>query len=173
MKTNTAKRIKDLHVEIDRHNQLYYQQAEPEISDAEYDALMGELKTLEAAHPELLSEQSPSQRVGGAPLDEFEQREHLIPMLSIEDVHELKDEELEKLRLEKPDATRAQNLLLWYERLTRTLGRSDFLLTVEPKIDGVAVSLVYKDGLLDYALTRGDGSFGDDVTQNIDRKSVV
>ena len=93
-----AARINELCRQLEHHNQLYYQQAEPEISDADYDSLMGELKQLEKAHPELAKPDSPTQRVGGAPLEGFEQIEHLVPMLSIEDIHELKDEELEELQ---------------------------------------------------------------------------
>jgi len=88
-------------------------------------------------------------------------------MLSIEDIHELKDEELEELQTTEPTATRAHNLVDWFGRFERSLGHSHVTLTVEPKIDGVAVSIVYRNGLLDYAVTRGDGATGDDITQNI------
>ncbi|MBK1855690.1 NAD-dependent DNA ligase LigA [Verrucomicrobiaceae bacterium 5K15] len=161
------KRIAELTRQLEHHNQLYYQEAEPEISDAEYDALMGELKQLEKEHPSLAKPDSPTQRVGGAPLEGFEQRQHLVPMLSIEDIHELKPEELEELQATKPAATRAENLREWFKRFQRSLGHSDVRLTIEPKIDGVAVSCVYRDGVLDYAVTRGDGATGDDITQNI------
>ena len=162
-----AARINELCSQLEHHNELYYQQAEPEITDAEYDSLMGELKKLEKAHPELATPDSPTQRVGGAPLEGFEQIKHLVPMLSIEDIHELKDEELEQLQQIDPSATRAENLKEWFKRFQRSLGHSNVRLTIEPKIDGVAVSIVYRNGLLDYAVTRGDGSTGDDITQNI------
>jgi len=162
-----AARIKQLTVELEHHNRLYYQEAEPEVTDAEYDTLMGELKKLEADHPELAQPDSPTQRVGGAPLEGFVQIQHLVPMLSIEDIHELKPEELEVLQAENPDATAAENLREWFKRFQRSLGHSDVKLTIEPKIDGVAVSCVYRDGVLDYAVTRGDGTTGDDITQNI------
>ena len=162
-----AKRIKELSEQLEHHNMLYYQEADPEISDSEYDALMNELKQLEAAHPELAKPDSPTQRVGGAPLDGFQQVQHLVPMLSIEDIHELKPEELEELQKSTPEATSAENLREWFKRFQRSLGHSDVNLTIEPKIDGVAVSVVYRDGLLDYAVTRGDGTTGDDITQNI------
>jgi len=166
--TNTAKtRINELGTQLEHHNQLYYQDAEPEISDAEYDALMGELKKLETAHPDLARPDSPTQRVGGAPLDGFTQIQHLVPMLSIEDIHELKDEELEEIQKTTPTATRAYNLHDWFDRFARSLGHSDVALSIEPKIDGVAVSIVYRNRLLDYAVTRGDGTTGDDITQNI------
>ena len=165
--SDPSARIAELSEQLRHHNQLYYQNAEPEISDAEYDELMGELKKLEATHTDLALPDSPTQRVGGAPLEHFEQKKHLVPMLSIEDIHELKDEELELLRQEKPNATRADNLYDWFERFERSLGHSKVSLSIEPKIDGVAVAIVYRDGVLDYALTRGDGGTGDDITQNI------
>ncbi len=160
-------RIIELTTQLNHHSQLYYQEAAPEISDAEFDELLDELKKLEAKHPELIAPDSPTQRVGGAPLDGFEQRQHLVPMLSIEDIHELKDDELEVLRNTSPQATRSHNLIQWFERFQRALGHKEVALTVEPKIDGVAVSVVYKNRLLDYAVTRGDGNTGDDITQNI------
>ncbi|MCP5536968.1 MAG: NAD-dependent DNA ligase LigA [Akkermansiaceae bacterium] len=159
------KRIAELSTELERHNQLYYQDAEPEISDAEYDALMNELKKLEKEHPELARPDSPSQRVGGAPLEHFSQVEHLVPMLSIEDIHELKPEELEQIG--DPSASSAENLRDWYARLEKNLGQKNVPVTIEPKIDGVAVSVVYRDGVLDYAATRGDGATGDDISQNV------
>jgi len=162
-----AARVKELTKQLEYHNQRYYQEAEPEISDAEYDLLMGELKSLEAEHPELAKSDSPTQRVGGAPLDGFSQIKHLVPMLSIEDIHELKAEELEEVQKTVPSATSAYNLNDWFDRFYRSLGHSDVSLSVEPKIDGVAVSIVYRNRELDYAVTRGDGAVGDDITQNI------
>jgi DNA ligase (NAD+) len=149
-------RILQLRKELERHNRLYYQDATPEISDPDYDKLYRELEQLEAAHPELASPDSPTRRVGGAPLESFQQVRHLVPMLSIDDVFELKDAEV-------PEA----ELIDFYKRLQKNLGRENIAVTVEPKIDGVAVSLVYRDGKLDYAATRGDGTTGDDVTNNV------
>ena len=163
--SDPEKRVLELSQQLEHHNTLYYQDAEPEISDAEYDALMNELKKLEAAHPSLAKADSPTQRVGGAPLKDFQQIKHLVPMLSIEDIHELKNEELEALQ--DPNASKMQNLRDWYQRLAKNLGVDHVALTVEPKIDGVAVSAVYRDGVLDYAVTRGDGTTGDDISQNI------
>ena len=163
--SDPEKRVLELSQQLEHHNKLYYQDAEPEISDAEYDALMNELKKLEAAHPSLAKADSPTQRVGGAPLKDFQQIKHLVPMLSIEDIHELKNEELEALQ--DPNACKMQNLRDWYQRLAKNLGVDHVALTVEPKIDGVAVSAVYRDGVLDYAVTRGDGTTGDDISQNI------
>lgn len=159
------KQIAELSAELERHNQLYYQEAEPEITDAEYDALMNELKRLEKKSPELARSDSPTQRVGGAPLEHFDQIAHLVPMLSIEDIHELKPEELEEIA--DSSATSADNLKDWYARLEKNLGQKNVAVTIEPKIDGVAVSVVYRDGLLNYAATRGDGATGDDITQNV------
>ncbi len=149
-------RIAELRKELERHNRLYYEDAAPEISDADYDKLYRELEQLEAAHPEFASPDSPTRRVGGAPLESFQQVRHLVPMLSIDDVFELKDAEV-------PEA----ELIDFYKRLQKNLGRENIAVTVEPKIDGVAVSLVYRDGKLDYAATRGDGTTGDDVTNNV------
>ncbi|MGJ8656031.1 MAG: NAD-dependent DNA ligase LigA [Akkermansiaceae bacterium] len=160
-------RIQELTTQLNHHTKLYYQDAAPEISDAEFDDLLDELKKLEAKHPSLIAPDSPTQRVGGAPLDGFTQRQHLVPMLSIEDIHELKDDELKELQQTTPTATRAHNLTHWFQRFHRSLGHKEVALTVEPKIDGVAVSVVYKNRLLDYAVTRGDGTTGDDITQNI------
>ena len=142
-------RIAELRTELNRHNQLYYQDAQPEISDAEYDRLFRELEDLEKANPDLHDPNSPTQRVGGAPLDAFEQRAHLLPMLSIDDL--FTDEEVGE----------------FFKRLQKGLGLDKIPLTVEPKIDGVACSLVYRDGSLEYALTRGDGTRGDNISQNV------
>ncbi len=160
-------RIQELTTQLNHHTKLYYQDAAPEISDAEFDDLLDELKKLEAKHPNLIAPDSPTQRVGGAPLEGFEQRQHLVPMLSIEDIHELKDDELKILRETVPEANRSHNLTHWFERFHRSLGHKEVALTVEPKIDGVAVSIIYRNRLLDYAVTRGDGTTGDDITQNI------
>ncbi|MGJ8676169.1 MAG: NAD-dependent DNA ligase LigA [Akkermansiaceae bacterium] len=165
--SDSKARVAELTQQLEHHNKLYYQDAEPEVSDAEYDELMGELKKLEASHPDLALADSPSQRVGGAPLDEFSQIEHLVPMLSIEDIHELKNEELAEIQKEKPNATRSHNLIDWFKRFERSLGHSRVPLSIEPKIDGVAVSVVYRDGVFDYAVTRGHGKTGDDISQNI------
>jgi len=149
-------RIRQLRDELARHNRLYYTDATPEISDADYDKLYRELEELEARHPELADANSPTKRVGGAPIDGFQQVTHLVPMLSIDDVFEIKDAEI-------PEA----ELIDFYKRLQKNLGREEVSVTVEPKIDGVAVSLVYRNGQLDYAATRGDGTTGDDVTNNV------
>ncbi len=150
------KRIAELTEQIRRHDHLYYTQAEPEISDAEYDKLFRKLEELEKAHPDLLDPNSPTQRVGSKPLEGFSQIQHPVPMLSIDDVFELKDAEV-------PEA----ELIVFYKRLQKNLNRENIAVTMEPKIDGVAVSLLYENGELKYAATRGDGTTGDDVTQNV------
>ena len=162
-RTVAEARIDELREQLEHHNRLYYSEAKPEVSDAEYDALLGELKKLEFAHPDLLTPDSPTQRVGGAPLDGFEQRQHPVPMLSIEDIHELKEDELALVG----HNNRAAALVEWHGRFGRNLGTLDVDLCIEPKIDGVAVSILYRNGVLEYAATRGDGSTGDDITQNI------
>jgi DNA ligase (NAD+) len=150
------KRMAELRQLIDHHNQLYYTQAEPEISDSDYDKLFRELEDLEKKHPRLADPNSPTQRVGAQPLEGFSQVKHPVPMLSIDDVFELKDAEI-------PEA----ELIAFYKRLQKNLGRENIAVTLEPKIDGVAVSLFYENGSLKYAATRGDGTTGDDVTQNV------
>ncbi len=132
------------------HGYRYYVLDDPEVSDAEYDALMAELKELEAAHPELITPDSPTQRVGAEPLSEFEKVEHRRPLLSLENAF-------------SEDEVRA-----WEKRLQRILGDgASMRYTVEPKIDGLAVSLRYEEGVLVQGATRGNGFVGEDVTQNL------
>ncbi len=154
--TSPEARVRELREQLEHHNRLYYLEAAPEISDAEYDKLYRELERLEEKHPELADPNSPTRRVGGAPIEGFTQVTHPVPMLSIDDVFELKD-------AEEP----AAELIAFYRRLQKSLAREDVEVTVEPKIDGVAVSLMYRDGKLAYAATRGDGTTGDDITHNV------
>lgn len=156
--TDPAQRIAKLRAELERHNRLYYTDASPEISDADYDKLFRELEELEKEHPQFDDPNSPTRRVGGAPIEGFQQVKHLVPMLSIDDVFELDPESTDTPEVE---------LIDFYKRLRRNLGRDEIAVTVEPKIDGVAVSLVYRNGQLDYAATRGDGETGDDITHNV------
>src|SRR6478609_3500542 len=156
-------RIRELRTLLDHHNRLYYQKATPEISDAEYDKLFRELEELEKKHPEFHDANSPTQRVGGAPIDGFQQIQHAVPMLSIDDVFELGAEAMEKSGATRPEL----ELIEFYQRLQKNLKREDIAVTIEPKIDGVAVALLYRDGKLAYAATRGDGQTGDDVTHNV------
>ncbi len=156
-------RIGELRALLDHHNRLYYNKATPDISDAEYDLFFRELENLEAKYPEFHDPNSPTLRVGGAPIEGFQQIQHAVPMLSIDDVFELGAE-----AMQKSDATRPeQELIEFYQRLQKNLKREDIAVTIEPKIDGAAVSLLYQNGKLVYAATRGDGRTGDDVTHNV------
>ncbi len=155
-------RSRDLRNQLEKHNRLYYLDASPEISDSEYDSLMAELKGIEEKFPELNFPDSPTQRVGGAPLEQFCSISHPVKMLSIEDIHQLKEDEVKR-----SGKNNDQALMAWFERLSKNIGNDCPELTVEPKIDGVAVSILYRDGNLEYAATRGDGATGDDITQNI------
>jgi len=152
-----ASRIEELRAKIRHHDELYYNQAAPEISDAEYDTLFRELEDLENKHSQFADPSSPTRRVGGAPIDGFTQVTHPVPMLSIDDVFQLKNDAPES----------AAELITFYQRLRKALGREDVAVTIEPKIDGVAVSLCYENGRLKYAATRGDGAVGDDITHNV------
>ena len=156
-------RVIELRQQLEHHNRLYYSKATPEISDAEYDRLFRELEELEREHPELHDPDSPTLRVGGEPIEGFEKVRHLVPMLSIDDVFELTPEALEK----SPGTRAEKELIEFYQRMRKGLGHDDVAVTVEPKIDGVAVSLVYRNGKLEYAATRGDGTTGDDITHNV------
>ncbi len=162
-------RILELRTSLNHHNFLYYNKAAPEVSDEEYDKLFRELEELEKKHPEFYDPNSPTLRVGGNPIDGFQQIQHAVPMLSIDDVFELSDDAMDKIRMEHPnkELNREQELIEFYQRLQKSLRREEIAVTIEPKIDGVAVSLLYRDGKLAYAATRGDGQTGDDVTHNV------
>ena len=148
-RTETQQRIAALRQEINRHDRLYYTEAQPEISDYDYDQLFAELQQLEAAQPDLITPDSPTQRVGGAPLKEFQSVRHASPMLSLE-----KSDTLEGLR--KFDAD-----------LHKQLPDEPIEYVLEPKIDGVSITVRYENGLLVQAATRGDGTTGDDITANV------
>ncbi|RLS53166.1 MAG: NAD-dependent DNA ligase LigA [Planctomycetota bacterium] len=140
--------IAKLRSEIERHNRLYYVEARPEISDLEFDRLLKQLQKLELEHPELASPDSPTRKVGGAPIEGFVTVEHRLPMLSIENFYS-------ETELREFD-----------DRLHKLLGEAPLEYTVEYKIDGVALALIYESGHLVRALTRGDGRQGDDITHN-------
>jgi DNA ligase (NAD+) len=151
---SAADRAQELRKQLEYHNHRYYVLDDPEISDADYDALLNELRDLEAAHPELRTPDSPTQRVGAEPLDKFEQVRHLQPMLSL------------------ANARNEEELAAWVLRSERYLARQgvemgDVRFVTEPKIDGLAISLVYEDGVLVRGATRGNGEIGEDVTQNL------
>lgn len=145
---NVAERAAFLRGEIERHNRLYYVFDAPEIGDTEYDRLFHELKQIEEEHPELRSPDSPTQRVGVAPLDRFEQHRHLAPMLSLD------------------NAFGEEELRAFDERVRKGLGREKVRYFCELKFDGLSMSLTYEDGLLVRATTRGDGTTGEVVTPN-------
>lgn len=146
---NDETRIEWLRREIERHNHLYYVDAKPAISDREFDKLLQELTALEARHPEWVTADSPTQRVGGAPIAGFTTVVHRQPMLSIDNTYDTGE-------LREFDA-----------RVRKLLGKEPVTYVVEPKIDGVAMSLCYENGTLTVGSTRGDGVRGDDVTHNL------
>jgi len=144
-------RIRELREQINRHNHLYYVLDSPEISDAEYDRLFDELTELEQKYPQLVTPDSPTQRVGASPADEFTTVRHGLPMLSLN------------------KATSEAEFLDFHRRVLELSGVSEVQVryTVEPKFDGLAVELVYEKGLLKLGATRGDGLMGEDVTMNL------
>src|ERR671916_1979920 len=143
-------RIEELRELVRYHNRLYYIEDAPEITDAEYDALYNELETLEAENPELITPDSPTQRVGGEPLEGFEEVRHAVPMLSL------------------ANARKTEDLREWDARVRRLLGPDEEPRYVtELKIDGLAVSLRYENGRFARGATRGNGAVGEDVTQNL------
>ena len=147
---NKIARVQQLRKEINRHNQRYYQLDAPQISDFDYDMLMRELQDIEAACPELITVDSPTQRVGSEPLSTFQQVKHRVPMLSLDNAFGLEE-------FRSFDSRVRKNLQ----------DDSDVEYIIEPKLDGLAISLLYKKGRLVQAATRGDGKTGEDVTENV------
>jgi DNA ligase (NAD+) len=143
------RRVDELRRLIARHDHLYYALDRPEVSDAEYDAVTRELRALEAAHPELVTPDSPTQRVSGQVSDAFATVEHLAPMLSLE------------------NATSEADLREFEARIKRALPGVNFSYVCEPKVDGLGVALLYENGVFTRGATRGDGRFGEDVTPNL------
>ncbi len=148
-RTKAEKNIAQLREEIRKHDRLYYQDAAPIISDREYDRLYKELVDLETQFPDLRTPDSPTQHVGGKPLEAFAQIQHVAPMLSLDNTYS------------------EEEVVNFYKRITRLLPDEKIPVVIEPKVDGVAVSVMYEKGRLKYAATRGDGFVGDDITQNI------
>ncbi|MEN7972504.1 MAG: NAD-dependent DNA ligase LigA [Verrucomicrobiota bacterium] len=148
-KAQAKQRIEELCTEIERHNRLYYIDAKPEITDREYDQLLQTLEELEHQFPEFASPVSPSQRVGGTPLESFENVRHAVPMMSLANTYS------------------KEELVEFDRRIRKLIPEETFGYILEPKIDGVAISLRYENGKLVRAVTRGDGATGDDVTSNI------
>src|SRR5436305_12987802 len=150
MKASTENaEIESLRDEIRRHEYRYYVLDDPEISDAEFDRLMNELKKLEAAHPELITPDSPTQRVGGKPREGFVKVPHSVSMLSLD------------------NAYNQEELRNWERRVHELSGRKDVECVCELKLDGMSLALRYEAGKLVRGITRGDGSTGEDVTGNV------
>ena len=152
--TEAATRARELREALEHHSYRYYVLDDPEIGDDKYDRLMDELRAVEAEHPELMSADSPTQRVGGEPVGRLEKVAHLEPMLSLGNVRS------------------EEELRAWVERMRGHLAREgitepSFEFVVEPKIDGLAISLLYRDGVLERGATRGNGEIGEDVTHNL------
>ncbi|MCF7863316.1 MAG: NAD-dependent DNA ligase LigA [Kiritimatiellales bacterium] len=148
-KAKAKQRIEELRTEIEAHNRLYYIDAKPDITDREYDQLLQSLEELERKFPEFESPTSPTQRVGGAPLENFESARHAVPMMSLSNTYS------------------KEELVEFDHRIRKLIPEESFAYILEPKIDGVAISLRYENGELVRAVTRGDGTTGDDVTANI------
>ena len=146
---NARQRAEELRSIINYHNYRYYVLDSPEISDAEYDALMEELRTIEVEYPQLVTPDSPTQRVGAEPLPSFEPVQHRLPMLSLGNVFS------------------EQELRAWYQRACSLLGEDEAALVGEPKIDGLAVALVYENGRFVQGATRGNGLVGENVSANL------
>ena len=151
MPSKTIEReIARLRSDLNRHNYLYYVEAKPEISDRDYDRKMLRLAELESEHPELVTPDSPTQRVGGQPVDSFATVHHAVPMLSIDNTYSFGE------------------LREWDVRVRKGLNRGEPVrYVVELKVDGVAVSLRYEMGRFVLGATRGDGERGDDITANL------
>jgi DNA ligase (NAD+) len=152
---SAQQRIEQLRRELHRHNHLYYIEAAPVISDREFDALLKELSDLEAAHPEFSDPASPTQRVGGTPLKEFANVTHRRPMMSLDNTYD------------------ESELRAFDQRVHKILGGRTVTYVVEPKVDGVSLSVQYERGVLTLAATRGNGVTGDDITANVKTIRVV
>ena len=146
---DAAQRITELREQIHQHDYLYYVESRPEVSDAEYDRLMVELRALEGEFPELITPDSPTQRIGGTPVDTFKTVEHRVAMLSLD------------------NTTTPEELREFEARMGRALPGARFSYVAEPKIDGLGVALLYERGRLVRGATRGDGRMGEDITQNL------
>lgn len=144
-----AERAQHLRSEIDRHNRLYYVEARTEISDQQFDALLLELQQIETRFPDLVTPDSPTQRVGGAPIEGFAQVRHAVPMMSLDNTYS------------------EAELTAFFQRLQKGLNREKIACVIEPKVDGVAISIRFEEGVLKVGATRGDGQTGDDVTNNL------
>ncbi len=144
-----ASRAAFLSAELHRHNRLYYVEARPVITDKDFDLLLRELQGIESQFPDLLMPDSPTQRVGGAALEGFTQIRHAVPMMSLDNTYS------------------EEELTSFFARVQKSLGRQLVECVIEPKVDGVAISVRYEHGTLKHGITRGDGTTGDDVTNNL------
>ncbi|MEM1109666.1 MAG: NAD-dependent DNA ligase LigA [Planctomycetota bacterium] len=167
------KRAAELHDTLHRNNRLYYIGETTELSDQQFDELLRELQDLETQHPELLTPDSPTQRVGGAPIDGFTTVAHSSPMLSIDNTYSREELETWITRVGKEigDTSNKDKDSGLFSQNTEAPAATQLIL--EPKIDGVALSLRYEDGVLTQALTRGDGTKGDDITHNIKTVAAI
>ena len=148
-RSEAKKLIQDLREQISRHDFLYYVQAQPEISDQDYDKLYRQLADLEKQFPDLVSAESPTQRVGGELVGGFQTVKHQVPMLSLDNTYN------------------ENEVLEWDDRLQKLIGTMEHNFIVEPKVDGVSLSLIYESGKLVRGVTRGDGETGEDITANV------
>ena len=148
-KKNIIKKYQKLITIINRHNLLYHTYDSPEITDKEYDQFYSELKQIEKEYPNQIDSNSPTQRVGSLLLDQFDKIKHDTPMLSLS------------------NASNESEFSEYYKKTNITLNRDNTVLFAEPKFDGLAISLLYINGNLSKAITRGDGLIGEDVTQNV------
>ncbi len=146
---DAERRAAELRPELERHSELYYVHGTPEISDREFDRLLRELQDIETEHPDLATPDSPTRRVGGAPLEGFEQVTHDPPMMSLDNTYSLEE------------------AAEWVARLERLAGGEPLSYVAELKLDGVSISVLYEAGVLTQAVTRGNGTVGDDVTENV------
>ena len=147
--SRVEKQVKQLRKIIRHHDYLYYVLNKPEISDSEYDKLMTELKNLEEQYPDLVTADSPTQRVGATPLEEFGTVQHTRPMLSLD------------------TALDEEDVIRFDDRIKRELGLKHIDYIAEPKLDGLSVEIIYENGHLNTASTRGDGVYGENVTENV------
>ena len=172
--THTAaqKRHAQLADEIRRHDRAYYVEGRQVITDREYDLLFKELQELERQFPGLVTPESPTQRVGGAPSEKFARVKHLLPMLSLDKVeasdHPTKDEEPDRNKRNRAqDKNTLAELRAWDATIRKHLGRDKIQYVLEPKVDGVSIGVHYRHGKLALGVTRGDGTEGDDITANL------
>ncbi len=162
----------ELSAEIRRHDHAYYVEGRQVISDREYDLLFMELQELEKNFPDLVTPESPTQRVGGAPSEKFARVKHLVPMLSLDKVqasdHPTKDEEPDRDKRNRlQDEKTLEELRAFDTTIRKHLGRDKVQYIIEPKVDGVSLSVHYRNGKFDLGVTRGDGTEGDDITTNL------